>query len=94
MIATFLLPVGTALVVFPIVVLIVMLPAAVVSYRRRGRAGGWTTVAVYAFLFYLLAAAMQTIVPLPSEPAEYCATQTYASSPQLRPFCVESQVRA
>lgn len=86
MIATYLLPVGTALSVFPIVVLIVLLPAAVLSYRRRGRAGGWATVVGYCFLFYLLAAALQTIMPLPSDPSGYCATQTYASSPQLRPF--------
>lgn len=83
---TFLLPVTTALTVFPLVVLIVMLPVAVVSYRRRGRAGGWTTVAFYGFLFYLLAAVLQTVVPLPSDPAGYCAAQNYASTPQLRPF--------
>lgn len=83
---TFLLPVTTALSIFPLVVLIVLLPVAVVSYRRRGRAGGWTTLAFYAFLFYLLAAALQTVIPLPSDPAGYCATRNYASTPQLRPF--------
>lgn len=86
MFATYLLPVTTALSVFPIIALLVMLPVAVVSYRRRGRAGGWTTIVFYGFLFYLLAAFMQTIIPLPSDPARYCATQTYASTPQLRPF--------
>jgi glycopeptide antibiotics resistance protein len=84
--ATFLLPVTTALAVFPIIALLVMLPVAVVSYRRRGRAGGWTTLVFYCFLFYLLAAVMQTVIPLPRYPAGYCATQTYASTPQLRPF--------
>lgn len=93
MVQTYLLPVGTALSVFPVVVLIVLLPAAMIGYRRRGRAGGWTTVVVYGFLFYLLAAAMQTIVPLPSDPDRYCATQTYASSPQLRPFYFVEVVR-
>nr|WP_225956569.1 VanZ family protein [Amycolatopsis lexingtonensis] len=63
----------------------VMLPAAFVSYRRRGRAGGWQTFVFYAFLFYLLAIATQTVLPLPADPA-YCAGHTYASSPQLRPF--------
>jgi glycopeptide antibiotics resistance protein len=85
-VTTYLLPVSTALSVFPIVVLIVMLPVAIISYRRRGRAGGWTTVVIYSFLFYLLAALMQTIIPLPANPTEYCAEQTYASAPQLRPF--------
>lgn len=85
MFTTFLLPVKTALVLFPLIVLVVLLPVAVVSYRRRGRAGGWTTVAFYCFLFYLLAAVMQTVVPLPRDPAGYCAVHTYASTPQLRP---------
>lgn len=84
--ATYLLPVTTAISVFPIIALLVVLPAAVVSYRRRGRAGGWTTLVFYAFLFYLLAAFMQTVIPLPRDPAAYCAGQTYASDPQLRPF--------
>ncbi|MGH3879793.1 MAG: VanZ family protein [Actinophytocola sp.] len=83
---TYLLPVTTAISIFPVIVLIVLLPVAVVSYRRRGRAGGWTTLVVYGFLFYLLAAVMQTVIPLPSDPGEYCATQNYASTPQLRPF--------
>ncbi len=86
MFETYLLPVTAALTVFPLLALIVMLPVAVVSYRRRGRAGGWTTLVFYCFLFYLLAALMQTIVPLPANPGEYCADQSYASSPQLRPF--------
>lgn len=86
MFQTFLLPVTMALSVFPLVVLILMLPVAVISYRRRGRAGGWTTLVFYSFLFYLLAAVLQTVVPLPSDPAGYCAAQNYASTPQLRPF--------
>lgn len=86
MFETYLLPVTTALTVFPLLALIVMLPVAVVSYRHRGRAGGWTTLVFYCFLFYLLAALMQTIIPLPANPGEYCAGQSYASSPQLRPF--------
>ena len=85
MVATYLFPVTAAVSLFPILVLLVMLPAAFVSYRRRGRAGGWTTVVFYSFLFYMLAIALQTIVPLPAD-ASYCAAHTYASSPQLRPF--------
>jgi glycopeptide antibiotics resistance protein len=83
---TFLLPVTMALSIFPVIALIVMLPVAVISYRRRGRAGGWTTLVVYCFLFYLLAVVLQTVIPLPSDPAGYCAGQNYASTPQLEPF--------
>ena len=85
MVATYLVPVRTALILFPFLVLAVMLPAAFVSYRRRGRAGGWPTFVFYAFLFYLLAIATQTVLPLPADTA-YCVGHTYASSPQLRPF--------
>jgi glycopeptide antibiotics resistance protein len=83
---TYLLPVRTAVTVFPLIALLVMLPAAVVSYRRRGRAGGWTALVFYCFLFYLLAAFLQTVVPLPADPDGYCAARNYASTPQLRPF--------
>ncbi|WP_132122783.1 VanZ family protein [Actinocrispum wychmicini] len=86
MVETFLLPVATALWVFPLVVLVVMVPVAVVSYRRRGRAGGWTAVVFYSFLFYLLAAFLQTIIPLPRDGGAYCTAHHYASTPQLRPF--------
>ncbi|MFG1646286.1 VanZ family protein [Amycolatopsis sp. NPDC049252] len=85
MVATYLVPVRTALYLFPLIALVVMLPAAFVSYRRRGRAGGWTTVVFYTFVFYLLAIATQTILPLPDNP-DFCAGHSYASSPQLRPF--------
>jgi glycopeptide antibiotics resistance protein len=84
-VSTYLLPVTTALYLFPLIVLVVMLPVAFVSYRRRGRAGGWATVVSYSFLFYLLAIALQTVIPLPRN-ANYCSGHTYASSPQLRPF--------
>jgi glycopeptide antibiotics resistance protein/uncharacterized RDD family membrane protein YckC len=84
-VSTFLLPVATALWVFPLVVLVIMLPVAVVSYRRRGRAGGWTTLVFYSFLFYMVAAFLQTIIPLPRD-GSYCTAHSYASTPQLRPF--------
>jgi glycopeptide antibiotics resistance protein/uncharacterized RDD family membrane protein YckC len=84
-VATYLVPVRTALYLFPLIVLVVLLPAAFVSYRRRGRAGGWTTVVFYTFVFYLLAIATQTVLPLPAD-ASYCTGHSYASSPQLRPF--------
>jgi glycopeptide antibiotics resistance protein len=83
---TYLLPVRTAVTVFPLLALLVMLPVAVISYRRRGRAGGWTTLAFYCFLFYLLATFLQTVIPLPADPTGYCNTRSYASTPQLSPF--------
>lgn len=86
MVETYLLPVRTAVTVFPLLALLVMLPVAVISYRRRGRAGGWTTLVFYCFLFYLLATFLQTVIPLPADPTGYCTTRSYASTPQLSPF--------
>ena len=86
MFETYLLPVRTAVTMFPLLALLVMLPVAVISYRRRGRAGGWTALVFYCFLFYLLAAFLQTVIPLPADPTGYCATTSYASTPQLRPL--------
>ncbi|GLZ80622.1 teicoplanin resistance protein VanZ [Actinorhabdospora filicis] len=82
----YLLPVRTAVLLFPTVALAIVIPAAVIAYRGRGRAGGWTTVVFYTFVFYLLAAFMQTVIPLPADPQEVCRTSTYAAHPQLRPF--------
>lgn len=86
MFATYLLPVTTALTVFPIVAAILVLPAAFVAYRTRGRVGGWAGLVFYSFVFYLLAAFLQTLVPLPRDPATVCATHIYAAHPQTVPF--------
>ena len=82
----YLLPVETAFYVFPALAVAIVLPAAFVSYRRRGRAGGWTGLVFYTFVFYALAAFLQTVIPLPTDRAATCATSTYASHPNLRPF--------
>ena len=82
----YLLPVKAALLAYPLLAAAVVVPASVVAYRRRGRAGGWAAFVFYTFVFYLLAAFLQTVIPLPADPTAVCASPSYASSPQLAPF--------
>ncbi|MEU9734833.1 VanZ family protein [Streptomyces sp. NPDC048002] len=83
---TYLLPVQAAVTLFPLITMLIMVPAAVHGYRRRGRAGGWPVVVFYSFVFYLLAALLQTVMPLPARTSAFCSTSRYAQSPQLEPF--------
>ncbi|MEN3586030.1 VanZ family protein [Streptomyces sp. ZYX-F-203] len=84
MFRTYLLPVQAAVALFPAIALLIMVPAAVHGYRRRGRAGGWPVLVFYSFVFYLLAALSQTVMPLPARTAAHCSTARYAESPQLQ----------
>ncbi|WP_175411764.1 VanZ family protein [Streptomyces sp. TRM64462] len=86
MFRTYLLPVQVAVTLFPLVTALIMVPAAVHGYRRRGRAGGWPVLVFYSFVFYLLAALLQTVMPLPAHTSAFCSTARYAESPQLEPF--------
>ncbi|SFD06879.1 VanZ family protein [Streptomyces aidingensis] len=86
MLRPYLLPVETALWLFPVVAALVLVPAAVRGYRSRGRAGGWSALVGYSFVFYLLAAFLQTVVPLPRESEGLCGAMRYAAGPQLEPL--------
>ncbi|MDB1087271.1 VanZ family protein [Streptomyces sp. ACA25] len=87
MLTGYLLPVQTALWVFPFVALLFVLPAAIMGYRRRGRAGGWSALLFYSFVFYLLAALLQTMMPLPTDIDAHCTVANYSSGgPQLEPL--------
>ncbi|MEU8522449.1 VanZ family protein [Streptomyces sp. NPDC048577] len=92
MFRTYLLPVEAAVTLFPLIALLIMGPAAVHGYRRRGRAGGWPVLVFYSFVFYLLAAVLQTVMPLPADTDAHCATVRYAESPQLQPFAFHARI--
>ncbi|MFE0704176.1 VanZ family protein [Streptomyces sp. NPDC058872] len=92
MFRTYLLPVEAALTLFPLVAAAVMVPAAIHGYRTRGRAGGWPVLVFYSFVFYLLAALLQTVMPLPADTDAHCTTVRYAESPQLQPFAFQSRI--
>ncbi|WP_165986479.1 VanZ family protein [Streptomyces sp. YIM 98790] len=86
MLRPYLVPVETALWLYPVVAALVLVPAAVRGYRRRGRAGGWSALVGYTFVFYLLAAFLQTVIPLPRESEGLCTAMRYAAHPQLEPL--------
>ncbi|AYV26369.1 VanZ family protein [Streptomyces avidinii] len=92
MFRTYLLPVEAAVTWFPLLVAVIMVPVAVHGYRRRGRAGGWPVLVLYSFVFYLLAALLQTVMPLPADTDAHCATVRYAESPQLEPFAFQATI--
>ncbi|GAA1909781.1 VanZ family protein [Streptomyces sodiiphilus] len=94
MFRTYLLPVEAAVWIFPFVAAVIVVPVAVRGYRRRGRAGGWSALVFYSFVFYLLAALLQTLMPLPLDTDAHCATVRYASSPQLQPLAFVDSISA
>ncbi|GAB3106584.1 VanZ family protein [Streptomyces calidiresistens] len=92
MFRTYLLPVEAAVLIFPVVVAVIMIPVAVRGYRRRGRAGGWSVLVFYSFVFYLVAALLQTLMPLPADTDAHCLVTRYAAAPQLEPFAFRHTV--
>ncbi|PCG86977.1 hypothetical protein CIB93_05395 [Streptomyces sp. WZ.A104] len=92
MFRTYLLPVEAAVTWFPLLAAVIMVPVAVHGYRRRGRAGGWPVLVLYSFVFYLLAALLQTVMPLPADTDAHCATIRYAETPQLEPFTFQTRI--
>ncbi|MFD3735777.1 VanZ family protein [Streptomyces sp. NPDC058632] len=92
MFRTYLLPVEAAITLFPLVAAVILGPAAVRGYRRRGRAGGWPVLVFYSFVFYLLAALLQTVMPLPARADEHCTSVHYAAEPQLEPFAFHATI--
>lgn len=92
MFRTYLLPVEAAATLFPLIAALILVPAAVRGYRRRGRAGGWPVLVFYSFVFYLLAALLQTVMPLPADTDAHCAAVRYSQSPQLQPFAFHTRI--
>lgn len=62
-------PLGTAAALFPLVVLILLVPFALVHYHRHGHVHPWRALVGYAFVFYLMAAWFLVLLPLPERPA-------------------------
>ncbi|MEV0702996.1 VanZ family protein [Saccharopolyspora sp. NPDC050389] len=83
--SAYLLPIKTAMIVFPLLALVLFVPAAVVTYRRHGVMTSWRTLSFYSFLFYSLTAFFMTIVPLPGPSVDVCAKYPRLAHPQLMP---------
>ncbi|WP_107421422.1 VanZ family protein, partial [Streptomyces nanshensis] len=82
---TYLLPIKTAAVLFPLLALLLLLPTAVVLYRRHGVLTSGRFLSLSAFGHYVLTAACMTVVPLPSRTVDVCAAYAETASPQLVP---------
>ncbi|MDA3647602.1 VanZ family protein [Saccharopolyspora indica] len=80
-----LLPVKTAALIFPLLAIVLFLPAAVVTYRRHGVMTSWRTLSFYSFLFYALTAFFMTLIPLPSRVVDVCAKYPQMAQPALTP---------
>lgn len=85
MATAYLLPIKTAAALFPLLALVLLLPTAVLLYRRHGVMSRGRTLSVYGFLYYALTAFCMTIVPLPKQTADMCQRFALVAHPQWMP---------
>ncbi|MEU8873093.1 VanZ family protein [Streptomyces javensis] len=85
MATAYLLPIKTAAALFPLLALVLLLPTAVLLYRRHGVMSPGRTLSLYGFLYYLLTAYCMTIVPLPKQTADMCERFAPVAHPQWMP---------
>ncbi|MCQ8189256.1 VanZ family protein [Streptomyces rugosispiralis] len=85
MATAYLLPIKTAAALFPLLALVLLLPTAVLLYRRHGVMSPGRTLSLYGFLYYLLTAYCMTIVPLPKQTADMCERFAPVAHPQWIP---------
>ncbi|WP_307068521.1 VanZ family protein [Streptomyces sp. B3I8] len=82
---SYLLPVRTAALIFPGLALLLLVPMAVVVYRRHGVMTRWRTLSLFGGVYYALTAFCLTIVPLPSRAVDVCAKYPSFAHPQWTP---------
>ncbi|MEV8056301.1 VanZ family protein [Streptomyces antimycoticus] len=85
MATAYLLPIKTAAALFPLLALVLLLPTAVLLYRRHGVMSPGRTLSLYGFLYYLLTAYCMTIVPLPKQTGDMCERFAPVAHPQWMP---------
>ncbi|AQW51458.1 VanZ family protein [Streptomyces violaceusniger] len=85
MATAYLLPIKTAAALFPLLALLLLLPTAVVLYRRHGVMSRGRTLSLYGFLYYSLTAFCMTIVPLPKQTGDMCERFAPVAHPQWMP---------
>lgn len=83
MATAYLLPIKTAAALFPVLALLLLLPTAVVLYRRHGVLSHGRALSLYGFLFYGITAFCMTVVPLPKDPT--CERFRAVAHPQWVP---------
>ena len=60
------IPIRTALLLFPFLALILLLPWLIFNYRKYGFFSMWTSFIVYSFIFYILCTFFLVILPFPA----------------------------
>lgn len=81
--SVYLIPIGTALLIFPLLTAFITLPYIILQYRKYGSISPMRVAVIYSFIFYLLCAYFLVIMPLP--PMEEVAQYTKPIM-QLVPF--------
>ncbi len=64
---TYIISIKTAVLVFPIVLIIFLIPFLIWQYRKYGAISPWRFIVTFAFVFYLISAYFLIILPLPSK---------------------------
>lgn len=62
----YIIPIKTALLIFPIIAIIITFPYMIIQYRKYGAISFLRTTILYSFILYLLCMYMLVILPLPS----------------------------
>ncbi|MFD3417188.1 VanZ family protein [Streptomyces decoyicus] len=88
----YLLPIGTAALLFPVLALLMFVPTAIVLYRRHGVMTRWRVLSLYGGVYYALTAFFMTIVPLPKPSVDVCKAFPSFARPQLTPGVAFSDI--
>ncbi|MGW9430907.1 VanZ family protein [Streptomyces decoyicus] len=88
----YLLPIGTAALLFPVLALLMFVPTAIVLYRRHGVMTRWRVLSLYGGVYYALTAFFMTIVPLPKPSVDVCMAFPSFARPQLTPGVAFSDI--
>ncbi|MFF4950896.1 VanZ family protein [Streptomyces chattanoogensis] len=90
--AIYLLPIGTAALIFPALAFVTFVPTAIVLYRRHGIMTRWRVLSLYGGVYYALTAFCMTIVPLPKPGVDVCKAYPSFAHPQLTPGVALSDI--
>lgn len=80
---TYLFPIETALITFPIIAAALTIPYILIQYMRYGSVSALRSLIMFSFIFYLQTAFYLTVLPLPSPEAVLNSTGPFM---QLIPF--------
>ncbi|MGX1755352.1 VanZ family protein [Streptomyces lydicus] len=89
---TYLLPIGTAALLFPVLAPLMFVPTAIVLYRRHGVMTRWRVLSLYGGVYYALTAFCMTIVPLPKPSVDVCKAFPTFAEPQFTPGVAFSDI--